>query len=233
MRGPGRKGLVNWRYALGELALIVAGVLIALAAADWNERRLQREQELALLGEMRSGLLTDRAALETGLAQTRAAIDTLAGLKELIVSRRPYDPAADALFGSAYGFRTVSLNTAAYETLKAAGLHLVSDSRLRLGIARLFDHHYDVLDGIDQIERAVNLDLLRPYYLEHFRDIRFNESATPLDYDATIADSYFRNLVDYRATILDANQIREYAAAIAAIAPVLEQLDDVLGAAPD
>ena len=28
---------VNWRYAVGEVLLIVVGILIALAVADWNE----------------------------------------------------------------------------------------------------------------------------------------------------------------------------------------------------
>ncbi len=46
---------VNWKYAIGEVVLIVVGILIALAAADWNDRRVLREEELALLEELRTG----------------------------------------------------------------------------------------------------------------------------------------------------------------------------------
>jgi hypothetical protein len=67
MRLPRSNGAINWRYAVGELILKVAGVLIALDTADWNESRQLRHQELALLAEIRSSLLTDLAAFESGL----------------------------------------------------------------------------------------------------------------------------------------------------------------------
>jgi uncharacterized membrane protein YidH (DUF202 family) len=40
---------VNLRYAIGELLLIVAGILIALAISDWHDRGSQQERELLLL----------------------------------------------------------------------------------------------------------------------------------------------------------------------------------------
>ena len=43
----------NLRYAVGELILIVIGILVALAISDWNEKRLQRQEELQLLAEIR------------------------------------------------------------------------------------------------------------------------------------------------------------------------------------
>lgn len=49
-----------------------------------------------------------------------------------------------------------------------------------------------------EAERGVILDLLRPYFLLHFRDLRFNESATPLDYGFVASDQHFLNLADYR-----------------------------------
>lgn len=52
-------------------------------------------------------------------------------------------------------------------------------------------------DALDD-ERGVILDLLRPYFLVHFRDLRFNRSATPLDYGFISHDPEFLNLADYR-----------------------------------
>ncbi len=42
---------INWKYAVGEVVPIVVGILIVLTAADWKERRVLREEELALLDE--------------------------------------------------------------------------------------------------------------------------------------------------------------------------------------
>ena len=64
---------LNWRYALGELVLIVLGILIALAISDWNDRRIQQAQERALLGEVRTALRADLAELEQRLASLQEA----------------------------------------------------------------------------------------------------------------------------------------------------------------
>ena len=34
----------NWKYALGELLIIVLGVLIALGVDNWKEERKERER---------------------------------------------------------------------------------------------------------------------------------------------------------------------------------------------
>ena len=57
------------------------------------------------------------------------------------------------------------------------------------------------------VEQNVILDLLRPYYLAHFRNLRFNASAEPLDYAALLADTEFHNLLDYRLQVLLQNHI--------------------------
>ena len=66
----------------------------------------------------------------------------------------------DTLFGAVYGVRVILLNTAAYDTLKSYGLHLVSDDRLRFGIARIYDYYYGMIDINNRIELDMNLELL-------------------------------------------------------------------------
>lgn len=219
---------VNWHYALGEVLLIVVGILVALAIADWNDRRLKREQELALLEEIRFELAADLASLEAN-RETFVAVDRQIGeLQELFENPRPYDPSMDALFGSIYGFRMTNLHSTAYETLKSVGLQSVSSPELRVGLATVFDHYYELLIGGHEIEQEITLGVLRPYYLEHFRDLRIWESATPLDYDAVINDAYYHNIVAYRRTNLRTNQIDSYALAIDVIRDVLELIDQEL-----
>jgi type II secretory pathway pseudopilin PulG len=53
----------NWKYALGELALIVSGILIALAANSWYESRQIREQEIRALKQLSQSLNEDHETL--------------------------------------------------------------------------------------------------------------------------------------------------------------------------
>ena len=210
------------RHATGELLLIVAGILIALAVSDWNDRKLQRQEEVLLLGEIQSALTVDLAALELNLQLWTETANQIKALIEVLKSTPPYESSFDQLFGAPYGFRPANLNTAAYESLKSAGLQVVSDPKLRLSIAKVLDQHYESLTDVNDIDTYVITDVLRPYYLKHFSNMVFLKSATPLDYEAVIQDKYFQNIIEYRLSVITANQVGFYTLAIEDIRATLE-----------
>ena len=51
-------------YALGEIILVVIGILIALQINNWNAERSERKKELNYLKEIKSNLKTDSLKLE-------------------------------------------------------------------------------------------------------------------------------------------------------------------------
>ena len=219
---------VSWRHAIGEIFLIVAGILIALALSDWNDRRLQREEEFALLSEVRYTLQTDVEILESNLRLFTEAASRMKTLLALLETDSAYVPYMDQLFGAVYGLRITNLNSAAYETLKSVGMQSVSNQELRTGIARVFDHYYERIAGEKEVEFQVTFVVMRPYYLEHFRKLDFLNSATPIDPEAVMTDPYFENIVEYRLTVLTGNQLDSYALAIKEMRRVLELLEGEL-----
>jgi hypothetical protein len=216
---------VNWRYAVGEVVLIVVGILIALAFADWNDRRIERNQELEILGELRSELEQDLDTIKGALDAIYVAEQQLLSLQQLLANPRPYDPSMDELFGIVYGARIVFLHTASYENLKSSGLKTITNSELRLSIANLFSEVYEILLMNNDIDMEITLDMIRPYYLRNFRDLQFKQSATPIDYEALVGDAHYHNLVDYRLIVMRANRIMSYTRFIDEVQEVLAMLD--------
>ncbi|MDX1557146.1 MAG: DUF6090 family protein [Xanthomonadales bacterium] len=211
---------------MGEVLLIVVGILIALGISDWYDRRIDRQIELALLGEIRSTLETDLAALETKLDEINGAVEQMKRLEELLVDPRPYEPEMDRLFGAAYGFRMANVSTASYETLKSEGLQSVTNRELRALIARVFDHHYLLIEEWRQLEKETTYDILRPYYLQYFKDLRFHKNATPLDYEFIVNDAYFRNMIHYRISSLEFNPMDSYPEAIRDMRTAIARIDE-------
>lgn len=216
---------VNWRHAAGELILIVTGILVALAISDWNDRRIERIQELALLEEIRSALVADLESLQSNLEAFNAAAGRIERLTGLLEEKPPYDPMMDALFGAVYGIGVTNLNTAPYETLKSVGLQSISNRELRSHVAKIYDLYYERLLNEHQLDISINVDLMRSYFLTHFRDLVFWKSATPIDYDTVIHDIWFQNMVDYRLAALRSNQLDSYTLTISEIRYVLTLLD--------
>ena len=49
-----------FKYAIGEIVLVVIGILIALSINNWNESRIDRKLETAILKQLRSEFKRDR-----------------------------------------------------------------------------------------------------------------------------------------------------------------------------
>jgi hypothetical protein len=62
VRNPFAKRLpINWRYALGEISIIVTGILIALAVDNCNESRNAARREADYLARVATDLRRDTA----------------------------------------------------------------------------------------------------------------------------------------------------------------------------
>ena len=85
------------------------------------------------------------------------------------------------------------------------------------------------MEGSTATEREIVRDYLRPYFLSHFRDLRFNQSATPLDYQAILRDTEFLNRVDYRLQAVKQNHIQAFTRAISEIDALIDAISVELG----
>lgn len=51
------KTVSYFKYALGEIILVVLGILIALQINNWNQNRLESREEISILESMRTDFL--------------------------------------------------------------------------------------------------------------------------------------------------------------------------------
>ena len=160
---------VNWKYGIGEIFLIVAGVSIALAASSWYENRQLRYDEFAALAQLKATLTDDLESLAI-------QYDTLANVNQGILSfveqiENGEIEAAQITNGVRFTgrFLTINLTYGPYETLKARGLGLVSDESLRLKITSLYEDEIPNLVEDSVIDRHLSRDLILPSILEWFR----------------------------------------------------------------
>ena len=218
----------RWMRPLGEIVLIVVSVLLALAVNDWSAGRENRRLELIMLRQMRSSLSADLDALTNVRTSVLVRESRIKALRADLDTGAPPNDSTDARFGAVIRFWDVPLNRSVYEALKIKGLNLVSDDSLRLRIVALYDQVYVNFDHAQADDRDFVVTVVRPYYLSNFRQIRFGDTATPLNYDRVLRDRYFRNLLDYRLAALRAGALDPADIAIREVNGLLRHIDDVL-----
>lgn len=127
-------------YSLGEILLVVIGILIAVQINNWNEAKKSKTNEVFILNEILSNLEKDGAQLQTILNQrrkTQAAILRMGGYINTPQQIHPdtfsYDLAQLLTFERYFPIRT------SYEVAKMSGLK-ISNKRLRSGIADYYEY---------------------------------------------------------------------------------------------
>ena len=196
-------------YALGEIMLVVVGILIALQIDNWNQHQQKRQAEQKILEQIKVSLSEDLDMFESSHGTLLKTIRRIERLQEVIEFNADSDSLA-ILCGAAYGIFRFDFNSAAFEELKSTGFDLISHDRIRELIIRVYEIHHNTIQHRNNIEDNVVLEAMRPYYLSNFSKIRFLESATPKNEGAIYQDEYFANLIDYRLTVLSNFHERAY-----------------------
>lgn len=159
-------------YALGEIVLVVFGILIALWISNWNEDRKAREFEREMLAQVRSNLIIDRDNLSGIITNAQRAIRSSNKILALEHNSSPPDSLKYWLGEIAQFGRFLPL-TNAYEVLKSKGLDQVSNKELRLLLGTYYDNMvYAIRDANEDIKYTFKIDWL-PVMKENIVDFKF------------------------------------------------------------
>jgi hypothetical protein len=149
-------------YALGEIMLVVIGILIALQINNWNEVNKDRAYELKMLSEINRDLQSEINRNSNGL-RLFSEIDF--SLNELLKMRTNSEYPRDSLHVHLDNLRSAGLffpySDGAYEALKSGGLDKISNNELRMKLVRLYDYYFVMM-------AIFTNELARPSMIEKF-----------------------------------------------------------------
>jgi hypothetical protein len=145
-----RKFRLNWPYAIGELAIVTIGILVAIAIDQWNTNRLERAEESIYLSRIIGDIGQDVELLSSRLLALKQKEASLARVAEQLASGLIADNEQflkDVVVGANFGWNQGRANRATYDDLIGSGkFGLISDQEIRLKIA----HYYKEFDEGDR-----------------------------------------------------------------------------------
>ena len=191
----------SWKYAIGEILLIVIGVTIALAVDSWNTERERRTEEIKVLEQLLASLQNDRAALAEMVDLLTEMADGLKHLRRHLSDRFPYSEDLDTEFGYMTMFAGASISASAYESLKSQGLDLISNDALRVELVSVFETRKSLLDALNGLFRDEVMAFWRGPAVTRF-ELGLG-TATPYDYAALLDDKEFDSLLTQRIALVD------------------------------
>ncbi len=185
--GPFKKYLL---YAIGEIALVVIGILIALQINNWNEWKKDRIKEIGILESLRDNLALIVQTVEVDIEHLHTLNHSAEIAIKVLEERLPF---ADSLGGHFHNARIakdqMSLSQSGYEQYKNIGYDIIADDAIKQQVIHYFE---STLPKWWTIYMEVN------YKNESFYDYHvplFNYepyTLRPIDIESLYTDQYFR-----------------------------------------
>lgn len=146
------------RYALGEIILVVIGILIAVSINNWNEEQKRIEQEHKILLSLRSDFLESRDRLLETMNYQHKVLQRSDALMKIYEGKVPM-PVTDSIklylgYG-AFAWYRAELVTGSYNALINTGnSELIKNDML----LKMLAEYYSILDaGFEDQQTSMNL----------------------------------------------------------------------------
>jgi len=152
------------KYAIGEIVLVVIGILIALQINNWNEKRKQKQVELELLTSLVTDLDGNIEALHRLIKFDSMVVKSNENIIAILNDKNSkYHDSLELEFGRSIRSGDFKTQKLTYESLKSIGFNTISNTKVRNEIIKLYDMHYANSETADQFLSNYFLEINRIY----------------------------------------------------------------------
>jgi hypothetical protein len=138
------------RYAIGEIVLVVIGILIALSINNWNENRKENNIENKILVEISNGLNQDLIDIKDNMSAHRAGLKACEYYYDIFTNKQVQADSINYYYTYlTRGYISIQ-NKSGYESLKSRGLELIKDDSLRNDIIKLYEQDYSFISKLEE-----------------------------------------------------------------------------------
>ena len=195
-----RKTTKYFKYAIGEIVLVVIGILIALQINNWNENQKAKTTEIYVLKEILSNLNEDGIILSEIIEQRQKAKTSVAAMLTYLQTENINKDTLEKDMLRFLTFERYFPINNAYEVLKSKGLQL-SNNKLTTQISRYYDYEQKKMNrSILDIENAIITILEDRSGIARFvESLTLNETITLKNYDdAQLQKEIYRDIVPFK-----------------------------------
>ena len=181
-------------YAIGEILLVVIGILIALSINDWNQFEKDRVKEKSILLNIKENLKINDSLINDYVKYHLKNNYSSQIIIETITNNKPYSDSLDLHFNRAR-FQIVGSNYLSYmgyEELKNVGFDIIRNEALKNEILKLFEVTYS-----SKIQKLKWFDQIDPHREKNLYD-NFTDSKgflKPINYDSLLLDNYYISMI--------------------------------------
>ena len=198
------------QYAIGEILLVVIGILIALQINNWNEQRKEQNLERKALHSLKQNIVKDSLQASEKLLELAGLNTSLDSLKRFVINDSEKLP-VDLNFTDAF-LSTISFisEKSTFDELKSSGrLQLIRNKSLSDSLMGYYNFLDDRVKTFSASLATYARDNFAPYLMSRYKlqydypgDLFANYIPTTEDLNMLKNDRFFSNAINYRSYML-------------------------------
>ena len=126
------------KYAIGEIILVVFGILIALNINNWNENKKLVVKEIKILKEIQTELSVALLDLNGDIEDHERNLEFTQKVNRSLLLGEPYHDSITRQFLYALDREQLTAKLSAFESLKSMGLEIISNDSIRQSITTTY-----------------------------------------------------------------------------------------------
>jgi hypothetical protein len=198
-----RKNLLNegkttkyFKYAIGEIILVVIGILIALQINTWNQEHQERNAEKAMIADLKATLLNTESQLEELGFSYERNLERMDFVINHLKSRLPLDDQLRRGFIHIEGYTEPLFEIGIYENFKINSLHLIQNDSLKTAIIQFYDAQLPAIsDNLTHNIESIATTTLIPLNVQNFTYSGI--VMTPNNYEGLLDNQQYLNAISY------------------------------------
>lgn len=191
-----------FKYAIGEIVLVVIGILIALQINNWNSDRIDHIKEQNLLKELKSDYLSNVTEIEGILNTMIIHKEAYEKIFDYLDNNKPIDNDLKESFNLIQGIGVFNIANTTYKFIENNGINLLSNTVIRKDATILYDEYFsNIVIRRDNHYNLIKNNLM-PFIKKEFIASTFYSEENkitrpalnvPIDFDALRENIEFRN----------------------------------------
>ena len=210
------------RYAIGEIVLVVIGILIALQINTWNEERKNKNLEFLTLSELKKNIDSDLIQMDTIGTRIGQAIKSSEIVLQSLASDQQYHDSLNYHFGWAMIYIDMNFHKGIYESIKSSGGQVINNETLRFEINNYYDYTINDMENGFREARDDFYNYMLGYLREDFKYYHsISTEAEPTDFEGLKQNETYKlslgifldvqrlNLRKLKQTIIKSSELKE------------------------
>jgi len=154
------------RYAIGEIVLVVIGILIALSINHWNEKRKERNRELIYLNNIKEDIKLNIASLEVFIVTRGETVNSVSIILEGFNGKQKIDY-------NTFNFHNLNIlewypfvqhSNTLEELMNSGNFTIISNKTIKNELQNMQKKYEEILFIENEIQQDYERYLYQPYF---------------------------------------------------------------------